>query len=49
MEAFKELSFLGRLSSIVRTPYKVLKKTSSDSSPGCSSGIWGADEAELAI
>lgn len=36
IEPLSEFSFRGRLSSIVRAPYKVLKRTSSASSPGCS-------------
>ena len=39
MEPLRELSFSGRLSSMVRTPYRVLNKTSSGSSPGSSLGI----------
>jgi len=39
IEPLSELSFLGRLSSMVRAPYKELKRTSSGSSPGCSRGI----------
>jgi hypothetical protein len=36
MDPLSELSFFGRLSSIVRSPYSELKATSSGSSPGCS-------------
>ena len=39
IDPLSEFSFFGRLSSIVRAPYSVLKRTSSGSSPGCSRGI----------
>ena len=42
MEALRELSFWGRLSSIVRTPYIELNRTSSGSSSGSSFGIEAA-------
>ncbi len=40
MDPFKELSFFGRFSSMVRRPYKLLKRTSSGSSSGSSDGIF---------
>jgi hypothetical protein len=39
IEPFKELSFVGRLSSIVRTPKTELNRTSSGSSPARSLGV----------
>jgi hypothetical protein len=41
IDVLSELSFFGRLSSIVRMPYRVLKSTSSGSSPGSSRGMIG--------
>ena len=43
IDPLSELSFLGRLSSIVLTPYKLPKTTSSGSSSGCS---WNCERSE---
>lgn len=42
MDPLSELRFLGRFSSMVRIPYRLLKMTSSGSSSGSSLGISGA-------
>lgn len=43
MDPLRELSFDGRFNSIVRRPYRLVKTTSSDSSPSCGFQI-AADE-----